>query len=401
MNIKGFKLKIMSERLPLSVKYEYLMSFYEILKTDKYSFFAVEKRLEELQKSFNGKVSEFNWNLNLVYNYLKENGNFYNLDVNSDIYRWLLENVGLLMFMDDNLKAHDVISELLVEKNKDFPVFKIDDKYLYRLQQVYEHLGSYGSLPVQADRTVQLEDGTYMGSFLAHNKRRIYMLKEANEYAYGIARYYEARYLTFDDRLNEIYEYLLQNGDLPYIDDTKVRFSNGEVMSYFISHNRKKFGLMDDERARTIINYLDKRKGLSFDEKILEIYNMISNEDFVLSEDTSFSDGINVKNWLRDNKNKLADLKDDEYVSFIWKKCFKLSFEEKVLEAYEYLNLYHKIPSRDDRNILFSDGVLMGMWFSANKREIYSGKALGLKEKMEEVDSHCFDRIAKVKVLRK
>lgn len=401
MNLNGFKLKIMSEYLPLSIKYEYLRRFYEILETDKYSFFTVEKRLEELQESFNRKVCEFNCYLNLIYNYLKENNNFYNLDVNGEMYRWLIENVGILMFMYGDIRAHDIVSELILEKNKSFPVFKIDDKYLFRLKQIYEYLCNYGNLPVQTDRTIKFEDGTYMGSFLSHNKKRIYMLKEANEHAYSITKYYEMLYLNFNDKLNEVYEYLLQNGDLPYIDDKQVKFSNGEVMSYFISHNRRKLEMMNDNRAKIIIYYLNKRKGLSFDEKILEVYNMLLDEDFVLSKNSTFSDGVNIKKWFRDNKRKLIKLKDDDRISFILKKCFKLSFEEKVLEAHEYLDLYHKIPSKDDKDIIFSDGVLMGMWFSNNKREIYLDEDLGLKEKMEDIKPHCFDRIEKVKVLRK
>lgn len=401
MNLNGFKLKIMSEYLPLSIKYEYLRCFYEILETDKYSFFTVEKRLEELQASFNRRVCEFNCYLNLIYNYLKENNNFYNLDANGEMYRWLIENVGILMFMYGDIRAHDIVLELILEKNKSFPVFKIDDKYLFRLKQIYEYLCNYGNLPVQTDRAIKFEDGAYMGSFLSHNKKRIYMLKEANEHAYSITKYYEMLYLNFNDKLNEVYKYLLQNGDLPYIDDKQVKFSNGEVMSYFISHNRRKLEMMNDNRAKIIIYYLNKRKGLSFDEKILEVYNMLLDEDFVLSKNSTFSDGVNIKKWFRDNKRKLIKLKDDDRISFILKKCFKLSFEEKVLEAHEYLDLYHKIPSKDDKDIIFSDGVLMGMWFSNNKREIYLDEDLGLKEKMEDIKPHCFDRIEKVKVLRK
>ena len=159
--------------------------------------------------------------------------------------------------------------------------------------------------------------------------------------------------------------------------------------------------MMNDNRAKIIIYYLNKRKGLSFDEKILEVYNMLLDEDFVLSKNSTFSDGVNIKKWFRDNKRKLIKLKDDDRISFILKKCFKLSFEEKVLEAHEYLDLYHKIPSKDDKDIIFSDGVLMGMWFSNNKREIYLDEDLGLKEKMEDINPYCFDRIEKVKVLRK
>lgn len=36
-----------------------------------------------------------------------------------------------------------------------------------------------------------------MGSFLAHNKKRIYMLKDGNEYAYAISEYFEKKVFKF------------------------------------------------------------------------------------------------------------------------------------------------------------------------------------------------------------
>ena len=338
MNINGLKLKIVSEYLPLSLKYEYLKRLNEILNIYKYSSFAVEKSLRELEDCFDKDVSLFNISLNAVFKYLKEYGNFYNLDKNGSMYKWLINNMGVLIFMNNDLRVYDIINEIGYEKSKDFPIFKVDDRYILRLKEIYEHLKKYGSLPVQTDREFKLHDGTYMGSFLSHNKRRIYMLKEGNEYAYAIARYYEKRYLSFSDKLNEVYEYFLREGILPYIDDTVVRFSNGEVMSYFISHNRKKLSLMEDRKAKIIIDYLDERKGVSF--------------------------------------------------------------EKKVLEAYVYLSENKVIPPRDDKDICFSDGIPIGSWLVYNKRKILYGEADILKEEILSIDAFYFDKIkAKDKVL--
>ena len=339
MNINGLKLKIVSEHLPLSLKYEYLKRLNEILNIYKYSSFAVEKSLNELVGSFDKDVVLFNNSLNMVFNYLKEHGNFYDLDKNDNRYKWLINNMGVLIFMDNDLRACDIINEISHEKRKDFLIFKVDKRYILRLREIYEHLKEYGSLPVQTDREFKLKDGTYMGSFLSHNKRRIYMLKEGNEYAYAIARYYEKRYLSFSDKLNEVYEYFLREGILPYIDDTVVRFSNGEVMSYFISHNRKKLSLMEDGKAKIIVNYLDERKGVSF--------------------------------------------------------------EKKVLEAYVYLSENKVIPPRDDKDICFSDGIPMGSWLVYNKRKILYGDGADiLKEEILSIDAFYFDKIkAKDKVL--
>ena len=57
---KEFELKIKTENLPLSIKYEYLKSLNELLKTYEYSFFAFEEGFNSLRKSFNHDVYVFN-----------------------------------------------------------------------------------------------------------------------------------------------------------------------------------------------------------------------------------------------------------------------------------------------------------------------------------------------------
>ena len=341
-DIQGLKLKIQSEMLPLSVKYEYLKSLSDMLETYKYSFFAMEKSLKALQMSFNNEVFRFNQSLNQIFEYLKISGSLNNLEENEMMYNWLLDNIGVLMFRQDDVRAYSIINYLLKVKNKNFPVFNINDKYVDRLRQIVSHLNKYGDLPVQTDRVFKLDGGTYMGSFLAHNKRRIYMLKEGNEYAYHIARYYEKKYLTFEDKLNEVYDYLYEKGYLPYIDDTKIKFSNGEIMSYFISHNRKKLSLMDDMCSKYVIDYLDKRKGLNFEDKITELYGLLLDEKFILTKDSLFSDGIHIKTWLRENKRLLEKLKNDKRVLLIWEKCYKLSFEEKAYVKFKSRNSFKR-----------------------------------------------------------
>lgn len=605
-DIKQFKIKIQSENIPLSVKYEYLKGLSQLLETYEYSFFACEEQFEILKLSFQNEKIIFNQKINIIYHYLKENKNFLNLDKNSLIYKWLLDNIGVLMVMKHlDLRAYDIISVFKLEKYKEFPVFDINDKYVYRLKQLVDHLRSYGDLPVQTDKNFKFDDGIYMGRFIAHNKRKVMMLKEGNEYAFELAIYFEQKDLNFDDKLKGVYEYLVNYGKLPFTSDSEVKFSNGEVMSTWFSHNRKKISLMDnymakvitkhlngrklkfmdkldelynyyilngfipnvtsreifsdgslmggfvkenkdklikasesdsvakeildflnskklsdeqkikeaylylesnselpaksnkricfsdgsymgywlrehyndlvnnddkyskriityfkslesksltgddklnevynyllehnhlpsrrelvyfsngevmtywlghnldrlrlsgDDKAKTIINYLDSQKGISFEEKVAELYTKILDKEFKVTSESVFSDGVNIKGWLRDNKKRLELLKEEsDAVLLIWKKCFKLSFEEKVMEAYEYLCLYNKIPFQSDREALFSDGTFIGMWISNNKREIYLGvdNLIRLKEKMEEINPHCFDRIKGQKSLKK
>lgn len=600
-DIKKLKLKIQMENIPLSTKYEYLNGLNELLETYKYSFFACEKKFMVLENSFKGEVMLFNQKVNIIHCYLKENGNFFNLNKESLIYKWLLDYLGVLMVMKhDDFRAYDIVSKLKLEKHKELPVFEVNGKYILRLKQLYNHLKKYGDLPVQTDKNFKFDDGVYMGRFIAHNKRKIMALKEGNEYAFELARYFEKKNLSFEDKLKEVYEYLVNYGKLPFISNNEVKFSNGEVMSTWFSHNRKKISLMDnymakeitkhlngrrlkfidkldelynyyvlngfipnsssreafsdgslmgcfvqenkdklikaselddraevilnflssrklsdeekikeaylylvrngklpsksnkkvcfsdgsymgywlkehysylqdnddeysreiikyfkflesklltsddklnevynyllkhsclpprreliyfsngevmnywfnhnlarlrlsdDNRAKAIINYLDSQKGISFEEKVAELYTKILDEEFELTNDALFSDGVSIKGWLKDNKKRLEILKEEsDIVLLIWKRCFKLSFEEKVTEAYEYLDLYNKIPFQSDKEALFSDGTFIGMWISNNKRKIYSDDSLSLlKDKMEEINTHCFERIQMVK----
>ena len=197
-----------------------------------------------------------------------------------------------------------------------------------------------------------------------------------------------------------VYNYLLKHGCLPPRREL-IYFSNGEVMNYWLNHNLARLRLSDDNRAKAIINYLDSQKGISFEEKVAELYTKILDEEFELTNDSLFSDGVHIyiKSWLSDNKKRLEILKEEsDIVLLVWKKCFKLSFEEKVTEAYEYLDLYNKIPFQSDKEALFSDGTFIGMWISNNKRRIYLDDSLiMLKEKMEKINMHCFERIQMVK----
>ena len=604
-DIKQFRIKIQSEDIPLSVKYEYLKGLSQLLEIYEYSFFACEEQFRILKVSFQNEKAVFNQKINIIHHYLKENKNFLNLKKDSLIYKWLLDNVGVLMVMQHlDLRAYDIVSELKLEKHKEFPVSDINDKYIYRLKQLVDHLRNYGDLPVQTDKNFKFEDGVYMGRFISHNKRKIMMLKEGNEYAFELASYFEKKNLSFDEKLKEVYEYLVNYGKLPFTSDNEVKFSNGEVMSTWFSHNRKKISLMnnymakeitkhlngrklkftdkldelynyyilkdfipsvssrevfsngslmggfvkenkdnlikvsevdsrakeilvflsskklndeekikeaylylesngelpaksnkkvcfsdgsymgywirehyndlvnnndeyskklikyfefleskaltrddklnevynyllehnhlpsrrglvyfsngevmnywlghnldrlrlsDDDRAKTIINYLGSQKGISFEEKVAELYTKILDEEFRITNESIFSDGVNIKGWLRDNKKRLELLKEEsDVVLLIWKKCFKLSFEEKAMEVYEYLILYNKIPFQSDREALFSDGTFIGMWISNNKRRIYLDDSLNmLKEKMEEINPCSFNRIKKQNVLKK
>lgn len=372
--VKGFKLKIQNEYIPLCVKYEYLESLDNLLKTYEYSFLLLEKEVLKLEKNFNLDVLHFNEGLENVYRYLKKYGSFEDLDTNSFIYKWLLDNLGVLMFKQEvDVRALEVVNNLILIKRKDLPAFKINDNYISYLKEISNHLQNYGSLPVQTDREFTLSSGTYMGSFLAHNKPKIYMLKSFLEEALLISNYYEKRYLNFDDKLNEVYDYLINEGYLPYIGDDSVRFSNGEIMSLWFSHNRKKLFMMNDERAIYISRYLDGRK-LSFERKVDELYDYYLRYGFIpLGKSLErFSDGTLMGKFIYENKEKFSFAQDNEKVQAILEyfNNRKLSFAKRVNEVYLYLIENYDLPKKSNTKVRFSDGSYMGAWIYSHTDEI-------------------------------
>ena len=149
---------------------------------------------------------------------------------------------------------------------------------------------------------------------------------------------------------------------------------------------------MENFKEKAIYEYLESKKKLNFSEKIIELYDLLN--ESVLTNDSTFSDGVSVKWFLKNNKDRIYELKDNEIVSFIIQNAFKLSFDEKVIEAYNYIDINGIIPFQSNMDALFSDGTFIGYWLSNHKREIFlltSVDVLILKEKLLEINPQYFD----------
>ena len=122
----------------------------------------------------------------------------------------------------------------------------------------------------------------------------------------------------------------MYNGSLPYIGDNRVRFSNGEVISCFISHNRKKISLTDNDMAKEITIYLNSRR-LNFNDKLEELYVYIINNNEVKSG--LFSDGSFIGMWLSNNKRKIYydDIMRNIFLKINENYFSKLKFNDKKL----------------------------------------------------------------------
>ena len=161
---------------------------------------------------------------------------------------------------------------------------------------------------------------------------------------------------------------------------------------------------MNDEKSLLIKKYWEGFQKLSFADKVREFYAICLN-DIQISNDSKFSDGVNIKKWLHDNKRRLKQIDDDNFKNILI-NFFGNTFEEKVVEAYNYICENESIPFQSNKDIKFSDGSYMGMWFANNKRKIYYSDdeiVVLLKNKLLEVRSSFFDKIVlndKVKSLK-
>ena len=217
--------------------------------------------------------------------------------------------------------------------------------------------------------------------------------------------------LSFEEKLNEVYEYLQENKCLPMKKEKTIKFSDGVLMGSWLVDNRLKLEEMsqNNEQAQAIVDELKRRKGLSFEEKLLEAYKYLQENKCLpmkSNKTIKFSDGVLMGSWLNNNKLKLEEMsQNNEQAQAIvdeLKRRKGLSFEEKLLEAYKYLQENKYLPNQIDKTIKFSDGSFMGLWLYVNKvkleemsqndeqvrviiNELNSQKGLSFEKKLEEV----------------
>ena len=130
--------------------------------------------------------------------------------------------------------------------------------------EVYNYLKENTELPEFDNTIVRLKDGTFMGEWILCNREKLQHLDDM--YALAIVTYLEKcgielqkkRLLTVDERITEVYKYLLENGCLPKYNDEIVKFSDSVIMGRWLSHNKKKIKeMVQDERAIMITQYYD------------------------------------------------------------------------------------------------------------------------------------------------
>ena len=281
-----------------------------------------------------------------------------------------------------------------------------------KLNEVYEYLQENKCLPMKKEKTIKFSDGVLMGSWLVDNRLKLEEMSQNNEQARAIVDELKRRKgLSFEEKLLEAYKYLQENKYLPNQIDKTIKFSDGSFMGLWLYVNKVKLEEMsqNDEQVRVIINELNSQKGLSFEKKLEEVYDYLLEYGELPNlgdKQIKFNDGVLISSWLSNNKLKLEEMsQNDEQARAIineLKRRRGLSFEEKLLEAYKYLQENKCLPNINDKTIKFSDGPFMGVWLYVNKvkledmsqnderarviiNELNSQRSLSFEEKLNEV----------------
>lgn len=184
--------------------------------------------------------------------------------------------------------------------------------------------------------------------------------------------------LDFDGRSKELYDYLQKNGRLPNWDE-KTQFTDGRVMSIWLSYNRKKIyekAENGDEIAKAIC------KQFSLDPEELFLIHLEEalayckqHNGFPEYDDlVTFSTGTRIANWTKKFKEKIEEyaLRGNETAKklyLFYTPTIDELFTLHIDEMYEYIQTNGRLPQKS-KNEKFSDNKLMSAWLNKNKKKI-------------------------------
>ena len=344
-----------------------------------------------------------------------------------EAYNYLLKH-NELPLRDDGVKFSDgtsIDSWVLYHKKRIQELQEVDEKARAitkefdrkkglsleeKIEEAFTYLQTCEELPTNYNKTVKFSDGTFIGRWIYNNKKRIQELQEVDEKARAIIEELDKRKgLTFEERIEEIYNYLLKHNELPSVNSKMVKFSDGLFMGGWIRKNRNKIQELEgNEKAKAIMEKIKIR--LSFEEKIEEIYNYLLKDNELPTKSNKtikFSDGSLMGEWIKTNRNKIQELEGNEKAKAIMGKIkIRLSFEEKIEEMYNYLLNHNEIPVKSDNNASrFSDGTFMGIWIQKNKNKLINdyGSNKNIKRLVDlilKINPKYFDNILKTLQLK-
>ena len=215
--------------------------------------------------------------------------------------------------------------------------------------------------------------------------------------------------MNFYEQLKEF----IEETDLEkFSDGSKVKFSNGELMGPWFIKNKKQLTRLNNltvsilaeqfKDYNTLKSKNKVKRYKSFDEKVEEFINEKNLDKFKVGSKIKFSDGMYMAIWFYGNKEKLLNIDQklsknifkqfEEYkdgVIKLNKKLDKEKYNKRIIEFLEETNM--KKFEKKDRNIKFSDGTFMSLWFYINFNNIKNScddlsKSIILQYEKYEVD---------------
>ena len=194
--------------------------------------------------------------------------------------------------------------------------------------------------------------------------------------------------LSNEERLEEIYNYYIENEHFPPFGDNTLRFSDDSaVMGTWISNNKEyilKQANEGNEYAKVIAQARRWIEGLGLtnEERLKEICNYYNEYGHLPSQGDNTlrfrGNSAVMGKWISDNKEYILKQADEgnEYAKVIvqarrWIEGLGLTNEERLEEIYNYYIEYGHLPSSQDKTLRFSDdSAVMGKWIAANKEYI-------------------------------
>lgn len=179
----------------------------------------------------------------------------------------------------------------------------------------------YGKFPTSNDKKARFYDGSLMGNWFRKNKDKLIELStKKDEEASLLLKIYNnqkrksikyRRYLTFDEKVTELYKLLIANDDV-FDRKSKYKFSDGVDVKFWVSKVKDRLLALDTSESKYILERIPNF--LSFENKLKEFLIYISeNRKFPSTED--FSDGVRMNNWFYNNRERIYLLSENDEVA--------------------------------------------------------------------------------------
>ena len=179
----------------------------------------------------------------------------------------------------------------------------------------------YGKFPTSNDKKARFYDGSLMGNWFRKNKDKLIELStKKDEEASLLLKIYNnqkrksikyRRYLTFDEKVTELYKLLIANDDV-FDRKSKYKFSDGVDVKFWVSKVKDRLLALDTSESKYILERIPNF--LSFENKLKDFLIYINeNRKFPSTED--FSDGVRMNNWFYNNRERIYLLSETDEVA--------------------------------------------------------------------------------------